>query len=112
VDEVAAEPDLEIPDIEAVTLDLGGEETEIIPVAEELALSPEPELDEGITLDLGEDIAIETDIEPAVETAAEPEIEFELEGNDDSPIVTEEPDTSIPEIEDLGLEIEPSDDDR
>jgi hypothetical protein len=75
-------------------------------------LSPEPELDEGITLDLGEDIAVEADAEPAVETAAEPEIEFELEGDDNSPTVTEEPDTSIPEIENLDLEIEPSDDDR
>ena len=45
-------------------------------------LSPEPELDEGITLDLGEDIAVEADTEPAVETAAEPEIEFELEGDE------------------------------
>ena len=67
-------------------------------------------------LDLGgdrEDVqADEADTEPAVETAAEPEIEFELEGDDNSPTVTEEPDTSIPEIENLGLEIEPSDDDR
>ncbi len=88
VDEVTAEPDLEIPDVEAVTLDLGGEKTEITPVAEELALSPEPKLDEGITLDLGKDIAVEADTEPAVETAAEPEIEFELEGDDNSPTVT------------------------
>ncbi len=70
--DVAVEPDLELPEAEEVTLDLGGEET------------------------------------PG-ETAVETDIEFELEG-DDSPTVEEEADTSAPEIEDLGLEIEPSDD--
>ncbi len=97
-EDIAVEPDLEVPDTEEVTLDLDGEETDLPPVSEELALSPE--LDTDISLDLGEDA-------PA-EDAAEP-IEFELE-SDDTPIVTTETDTSVPEIEDLGLEIEISDD--
>ncbi|MDP7057733.1 MAG: hypothetical protein QF434_05035 [Nitrospinaceae bacterium] len=97
--DVAVEPDLELPEAEEVTLDLGGEEVELPPVTEELALSPE--LDEEISLDLSEDT-------PG-ETAVETDIEFELEG-DDSPTVEEEADTSAPEIEDLGLKIEPSDD--
>ncbi len=97
--DVAVEPDLELPEAEEVTLDLGGEEVELPPITEELA--PSPELDEEISLDLGE--------EAPGETAVETDIEFELEG-DDSPTVEEEADTSAPEIEDLGLEIEPSDD--
>ncbi|KMP12652.1 hypothetical protein UR09_00670 [Candidatus Nitromaritima sp. SCGC AAA799-A02] len=135
--EVAIETE-ESPEEEAVLLDLGEEPA---PVAEELALSPEPDVEEDVSLDLGEDVgAVElnldegSDVEvtddaemnlepeaedmelsvdeevsveiPAEEEPPATEIEFSLEGEEEPPAVTKEPDTAVPEIEDLGLEIE------
>ncbi|MCH8157821.1 MAG: hypothetical protein IID18_08765, partial [Nitrospinae bacterium] len=91
-----------------VSLDLGDEDSGLEATdAAEINLEPETE-----GLGLGEETAAPAvEEEPPAPVVEDQEIVFELEGDDEAPATTpKKPDTAIPEIEDLGLEIELSDD--